>query len=73
MARSPVVHGWLWEGEAVGNSPGLQGLHGCCAALTVGTRQGMQASRSICESSACLCFKHSLHKMKIFPEFYGSF
>lgn len=42
------------------------------AALAAGTCQGVRAPRSICGSSACLCFRHSLHKMKAFPEFCGS-
>lgn len=55
MARSPAVHSRR-HGEAAGISPGLRALYGCCGALATGTRQGVQAPRSICGSSACLCF-----------------
>lgn len=38
----------------------------------LGSPSKRETPGSIWGSSACLCFKHSLHKRKNFPEFYGS-
>lgn len=65
MAGSLAVCGQQWE--AVRNGPRLQDTM-----WLLGSPCKREAPGSIWESSACLCYKHSLHKMKDFLEFYGS-
>lgn len=65
MARSPAVCR-----QAVGGSGEQPRVAGTLWLL--GSPSKRETPGSIWGSSACLCFKHSLHKRKNFPEFYGS-